>query len=167
MPDVTVVFTDYTDSLIQKLTAVNGTSSLFQAVGQLVSEGLVSVPAPCSQATDWPVDGPRHLHLLGHLSETHHQLPHTHISAPLHFLQAHRRKTQRQTGTSRPHHSFLVVIGLWVHTHYHPHFPFPIKVVFKQMCKFGVSVWHHLEDKKRKDEKRSGAILQQARRYQP
>lgn len=68
---------------------------------------------------------------------------------------------------SRPHHSLLVVISLWVHTHYHPHFPFPIKVVFKQMCKFGVSVRHHLEDKERNDEKRSGAIPQQVWRYQP
>lgn len=92
---------------------------------------------------------------------------HTHVSAPLHFLQAHRRKTQGQTDMSRPHHSFLIVISLWVNTHYHPHFSFSVKVVFKQMCKFGVSVRHHLEDEKRKDKKKSGATLQQIWRYQP
>lgn len=55
----------------------------------------------------------------------------------------------------RPHHSFLIVVSLWVNTHNHPHFSFSIKVVFKQMCNFGVSVWHHLEDKKSEDKKRA------------
>lgn len=78
MFDVRVVFRI---SLTWSLTTINGTSSLFQAMCQLVSEGLVSVPAPCSEATDWPVNRPRHFHLLGHLSKTHHQLPQTYSSA--------------------------------------------------------------------------------------
>lgn len=58
----------------------------------------------------------------------------------------------------KPHHSFLIVISLWVNTHNHPHFSFSIKVVFKQMCNFGVSVWHHLDDKKSNDKKRVGLL---------
>lgn len=113
---------------------------------QLISEGLVSVPAPCSEAIDWPVNRPRHFHLLGHLSKTHHQLPQNTLQ--------HHYTSLRHIGVKlkdkhmyRPHHSFLVVISLWVNTHNHPHFSFSIKVVFKEMCNFGVSVRHHLDDK--------------------
>lgn len=47
------------------------------------------------------------------------------------------------------YHSFLIVISLWVNTHNHPHFSFPIKVVFEEVRNFGVPVRHHLEDNKR------------------
>lgn len=46
------------------------------------------------------------------------------------------------------HHSFVVIVSLWVDTHNHPDFSFSIKVVFKQMCDFRVPVWHHLEENK-------------------
>jgi len=55
-------------------TGIIWTASLIQATRQLIFEGAVSVSASCGQATDWPVNRPRHLHLLGHLRETHHQL---------------------------------------------------------------------------------------------
>lgn len=52
------------------------TTTLLQSSWQLIFEGLVSVPTTCGEEADWPVHGPCHLHLLGHLCETHHQLRH-------------------------------------------------------------------------------------------
>lgn len=79
--DIRVVFrVNIKMSFIQPFTSINGTSSLFQAICQLISEGLVPVSASSGEATDRPVNRPRHFHLLGHLSKTHHQLQQTKFS---------------------------------------------------------------------------------------
>lgn len=45
------------------------------------------------------------------------------------------------------HHSFFIIICLWIDTDYHSDFPLTIKVVFKKVSDFRVSVRNHLEEK--------------------